>query len=235
MKITLRKLNTKDLATLAQRVINSSTNGKYKIAESLPLLTELEEMYQIYDGAYTKLTFSGKGKAVAQADKERDEIYKNLKAFLVGYRRLALAPHSADADALYKVLEGFGIDIDRLSYSAETAQMKKLIEALDEKENKDRLGRLGISAVLDDMKAKQTTFETLFAEQAEANAELRQVASASSLRRDLEQRLKTYLDFVTIMKKRAEWSALYADLNELVKAAKNSTLATSAKPETPKN
>ncbi|WP_262897670.1 hypothetical protein [Riemerella anatipestifer] len=37
MKITLRKLNTKDLATLAQRVINSSTNGKYKIAESLPL------------------------------------------------------------------------------------------------------------------------------------------------------------------------------------------------------
>lgn len=224
MKITLKKLNTKDLATLAQRVINSSTNGKYKIAE----ITELEEMYQIYDGAYTKLTFSGKGKAVAQADKERDEIYKNLKAFLVGYRRLALAPHSADADALYKVLEGFGIDIDRLSYSAETAQMKKLIEALDEKENKDRLGRLGISAVLDDMKAKQTAFETLF-------AELRQVASASSLRRDLEQRLKTYLDFVTIMKKRAEWSALYADLNELVKAAKNSTLATSAKPETPKN
>ena len=72
------------------------------------------------------------------------------------------------------------------------------------------------------MKTKHETFETLFAEQAEANADLRNMTSASAIRRNLEQTLRSYLNLITAMKEVPGWELLYADINELVKAASNS-------------
>lgn len=100
--------------------------------------------------------------------------------------------------------------------------MKKLIEALEAPKNTEYLTALSLTDAFADLKTKQVDFETLFAEQAEANAELRQMDSATSLRKNLQTQLKTYLDLVTAMKSVDGWQNLYADLNELVKAAKNS-------------
>ena len=74
------------------------------------------------------------------------------------------------------------------------------------------------------MKAKHDAFELLFAEQAGANANLRQMKNASAIRRDLERILKSFLYMIAAMKDIQDWRLLYADMNELVKAAKNSTL-----------
>ena len=60
MKITLTNLSTKNLATLAQRIINSSQSGNYTIVENHPLLLALTTSYATYDAVYTKLTYSGK-------------------------------------------------------------------------------------------------------------------------------------------------------------------------------
>lgn len=73
---------------------------------------------------YTKLTYSGKGKDVATADKERDVAFSSLKAFLNGYRKLPSAANQQDAEALYTVFKTFGLNLDGLSYSAQTAQLK---------------------------------------------------------------------------------------------------------------
>lgn len=70
------------------------------------------------------------------------------------------------------------------------------------------------------MKSKQNLFEDLFAEQAAANAGLRQMKSASVIRRDLEKILKSLLNLITAMKDIQDWKLFYADINELVKAAK---------------
>lgn len=53
----------------------------------------------------------------------------------------------------------------------------------------------------------------------------RQIASASSTRKDLEQMLRSYLNLITAMKDVPDWTKLYHDLNEIVKAAKNSSLS----------
>lgn len=74
------------------------------------------------------------------------------------------------------------------------------------------------------MKTKHTAFETLFAEQATANADLRNMKSASGTRKDLEKSLKSFLNLITAMKDVTDWKLLYADTDELVKAAKNSNL-----------
>lgn len=81
MKITLTTLTTKNLATLAQRIINSSQTGNHTIVENHPLLLALISSYEKYDAVYAKLTYSGKGKEVATADKERDAAFSSLKAF----------------------------------------------------------------------------------------------------------------------------------------------------------
>ncbi|WP_276681147.1 DUF6261 family protein [Empedobacter brevis] len=224
MIINLQKLSTKNLATLAQRLINSSKTGNYKIIENHPLLLALETSYDRYDAVYTKQTYSGKGKYVAEADKERDLAFSNMKAFLNGYRKLTSVANYQDAEVLYDVFRTFGLSLDLMSYSAETAQLKKLIEELEKPDNVLRITNLSLTTAFDDLKTKQQAFEVIFAEQAEANADLRQLSSASSSRKELEKVLRSYLNLITAMKAIPDWSNLYFDLNEIVKAARNSAL-----------
>lgn len=223
MKISLVRLSTKDLATLAQRIISNIQSGKYPVITNHPLTATLQASYNEYDLVYTKQIYSGKGKDVATADHERDVAYTNLKAFLNGYRKLSSAANYQSAEDLYSVFKTFGLDLDRLSYSSQTAQMKKLIEELETTDNQQKITNLSLGNAFADMKAKHMAFETLFADQAEANADLRNMTSATAIRKDLEKNLKTYLNLLTAMKEVSGWELLYKDTNELVKAAKQSS------------
>lgn len=222
MKINLGQLSTKNLATLAERLINSSKSGKYVIIENHPLLLSLENSYANYDAVYTKSTFSGKGKDVAQLDKERDFLFSSLKIYLSSHRKVVSLPHYEESAKLYEIFRKYGLNLDRLSYSEETAQLKKLIEELDKEVNQNYMSNLNLSTAYDELKAKQEEFELTFALQAEANADLRKLSSASSSRKELEIKLRAYINLITAMKNVPDWSNLYLDLNEIVKAAKNS-------------
>ncbi|WP_175620587.1 DUF6261 family protein [Chryseobacterium schmidteae] len=224
MKISLVRLSTKDLATLAQRIISNIQSGKYPVISNHPLTSTLQTSYTEYDVVYTKQIYSGKGKDVATADHERDVAYTNLKAFLNGYRKLQTVPNYQSAEDLYSVFKTFGLNLDRLSYSSQSAQMKKLIEALENQESQQKIALLSLDPAFTEMKTKHENFEALFADQAEANADLRQMTSASAIRKDLEKNLKTYLNLLTAMKDVPGWELLYSDTNELVKSAKNSDI-----------
>ena len=222
MKISLVRLTTKNLATLALRVIEASKIGKTQLGQQRPMLMDLEEKYRAYDEVYTKQTFSGKGKSVAEADEARDKAFSNLKNFLWGYRQVSSVPNADQAGELYEVIKLFGTDIDRLSYSAQSAQMKKLIEELDKPENTIKINVLSLSAAFMELKTKHQHFEQLYTEQVEANADLRKMPSATAIRRDLEKSLKSYLDLISIMKTQPDWADFYQEVNELVKSARNS-------------
>lgn len=223
MKITLSELSTRDLATLSQRVLNSSESGNFPVISNHPLLSSLKTMYADYDEVYTKQIYSGKGVSVANADAERDNAFRVLKNFLNGYRKMTTLSNYQFAEDLYQIFRLYGIDMDRESYSKQTAQMKKLIEDLEKPENIQKLNALSLITAFNDMKSKHEAFELIFAEQAGANANLRMMKSATAIRRDLEKTLKSFLNLITAMKDVPDWKLLYADLNEHVKAAKNST------------
>ena len=222
MKISLVRLTTKNLATLALRVIEASKTGKTQLGQQQPMLMDLEEKYRAYDEVYTKQTFSGKGKSVAEADEARDKAFSSLKNFLWGYRQVSSVPNADQAGELYEVIKLFGTDIDRLSYSAQSAQMKKLIEELDKPENTIKINVLSLSTAFMELKTKHQHFEQLYTKQAEANANLRKMPSATAIRRDLEKSLKSYLDLISIMKTQPDWADFYQEVNELVKSARNS-------------
>ena len=109
MKITLSRLNTKDLATLAQRIINLSDSGTYPVIKDHPLVTETKAKYTDYDIVYAKQIYSGKGDNVADADKERDISFSNLKGFLNGYRKLSSVANHQSAEELYQIFKLFAI------------------------------------------------------------------------------------------------------------------------------
>ena len=233
MNISLSKLSTKDLATLMQRILTTSTSGKYPVIDKHPLLKVLQDAYAEYDEAYTKGAYSGKGKDVATADLERDVAYRNLKFFIDAYRKITSLPNYKEAESLYAVFKFFGLNIDRLSYSSETAQLKKLIEALETPENTKKLATLSLTTAFKEMKQKHEDFEKIYSEQAEANANLRQTRSATAIRKDLENHLKAYLNLLTIMKEVEGWKLFYADINELVKASKVLIPKKETEPKTP--
>lgn len=60
MKIALTKLSTKDLATLAQRIISNAQSGKYPVISNHPLVSAIQTSYAAYDEVYTKQIYSGK-------------------------------------------------------------------------------------------------------------------------------------------------------------------------------
>ena len=222
MKISLVKLSTKDLATLAERTINSSQTGNYTVIANHELLQEIIKEYTDYQKVYSKLTYSGKGQSVAEADATRDKIYSGIKAYLKGFNKLSGLPGHEDAIALYQIFKNYGLDLDRLSYSAETAQMNKLIADLEKPENVTKLASLNLTDFFAQLKQSQANFEALYAEQAEANADLHQLPSATSIRKRLELSLKNFFNLITAMKNVDGWKLLYADINEIVKAASQS-------------
>jgi hypothetical protein len=222
MKINFGKLNTKTLATLAFHVINSSKSNSWQVVEKHPLLLEIENQFGIYDSVYGKLTSSGKGTLVANADKTRDNAALGFRGFVKGVVGLPGMPNHQAAVAVWEVLNRYIADISKLNYFEETAQLRKLFEVLDSEEMQANLTALNILPFYTNLKQSQADFEAIYAEQAEANAELRVLPSASSIRKNLEKALRDYFNLLIAMKNVAEWKMIYAEINELVKAAANS-------------
>ncbi len=222
MKVSLSTIPTKELATLAQRVINSSRKGEYRVIENHQLLIEIEKQYDLYQKIYTKKTYSGKGKIVANADRERSKIFTKMKKFLNGYREIDTMPNAKDAEDLYSVFKHFGLDLNRYNYARETAQLNKLIAALEQEENSQKLLALNLMDTFIELKEAQRSFEQLYSEQAEANADLHNLPTATRLRKDLEISLRDYFNLLTAMRKIDEWQLIYADINEIVKGIANS-------------
>ena len=218
MNIALSRLSTRVLAGLSQRVVNSSKNGKFKMVEEHDLLKALEKESNDFEKLYGKLTYSGKGQEIMAADTARDKAFYALKTLLKGYKDLPL-PNAADAGVLYKVFEQYGGNIDKLNYVAETAQLKVLFNELDRSENKALFEALKFKPAYEELKTKQKAFEDLYAVQAEANAELRKLPSASSARNRLQKALNAYLNLLEAMQSLPVWDTLYLDINEMVKAA----------------
>ncbi len=219
MKINFRKLRNKELAALAHRVIKGSKEGKYTMVENHELLLELEKQYANYYKSYGNPTFSGKGGEVFKADVARFRIFRKIRAFLRGYKGMTIMPNFADAEALYGVFQATGLSSNTLSYAERTALMKKLIEELEKTENAEKIISLNLTEVFDEFKTAQKQFEDLYAEQAEANAQLRTLPSATAIRGKLEGSLRNYFSLLKAMKDVPDWKMIYAEINELVKRA----------------
>lgn len=218
MKMNFGKLSTKELAVTSQRTIAVSGEPAFAVVKNNPLLMALETVYNEYDAVYVKKAFSGKSEQLAEADKNRDIPFGGLKSILVGYSKLSLSPNNQAAKDIYAIIEKYGIALDRYTYAEETAQLKKLLEELDQPANAAKIEQMQLTPVLTQIKSAQAAFEQLFNEVAGENSELRLMESATSMRQQLEAALRNYFNLVKAMSNVPGWKELYAKLDEIAKA-----------------
>lgn len=236
MKITLGRLGTIDLATLANRTIEASENGKYTMVHQHPLLEILKAEYADYQKVYTKLHSSGMGRTIEAADAERDSLFGEVRNYLEGVAGLRRAPGKEAAGALLKVFEHYGKGLSKMSYSTESGRLKNLLLDLEQPENQAHVKTLKLESYIAELQTLQQQFEELFGQQSEANAELRELPAATAVRRELELALRNYFDLLEAMKSVPEWKMLHLDISEMVSAAalSHQTEAPPQKGATPK-
>ena len=223
MKMNFSRLSIDTLSELTRRVLDISAKAAYAVVLNHPLLQKLIAAYADYFAAFDKKTYSGMGKLVADADLHRDDFFKGMRNSLLGFSKMKGLTAQQDAIDLYAIFETHGIDLDRYNYGDQTTHMDKLFEELDMSENAAKIERLHLTEAYGLMKAAQTNFVAIFAEQMGTNSELRLTESATSLRGNLEAALRNYLNVVTAMNQLEGWKNLYTELNEAVKAARNSS------------
>jgi len=228
MQLSFSSVSTKDLAALCQRAISISEDPAYPVVKDNPLLLAVKTVYNDYDAVYTKKAFSGKSDLLIIADNKRDNPFSGLKSILQGHIKVSSSPYQQDAKDIYAIIEHFGIGLDRYKWAEETAQMKKLLEALALPENMVKIERMLLTVVVTQIRDAQTAFELLYKETSGENAELHAMESASSMRKTLETALHNYLNVVKAMSEIPGWKLLYGQLDEVLKTANNS------KPSAPK-
>lgn len=220
IKINFRKLSTKALADLARQTITFAKDDGHKMTEGKELLKNLEAVYNNYSLTYNKKTYSGKGKSVAMLDKRRDVLYSQLRAFIKAYSEVPTLTHQKQAAELYECLKRYKFNITSLSYAEESAQLTQIIGEFSTADNLQRLKDLDLEKHFEELQAAQKEFQTAFAEQVKHNADLRALPSATESRASLEELLRGYYTFVSVMKTQTGWSSLYSELLELTKSAK---------------
>ncbi|MFA5046589.1 MAG: DUF6261 family protein [Paludibacter sp.] len=222
MKISFVRLSIDSLGALAKRMLEISAKAAYTVVLNHPLLQALVVAYNDFFAVFDKKTYSGFGKQVAAADLIRDDAFKGMRNSLLGLTKMTGLSTLQAAIDLYAIFETHGLDLNRYSYGDQTTHMDKLIEDMDKPVNVAKIEQVHLTESYGLMKTAHLNFVALFGEQMGANTELRLQESASSLRGNLESAMRNYLSVVTAMKDITAWKELYVELNEAVKAAKNS-------------
>ncbi len=221
LKISFKKLSTKVLDNLGSRTLELVNQTADQQLITHPLTLALNTRYNEYNAVIIKKTFSGMGISIEEADLERDRLYMALKNLISGFAAFNGTPVSNAAQSLQAIFDEFG-SIRGKNYAEESVIIDKLISRLSQPEVHAAIALLGITAQVSQLTQAQTTFTSLFLSQAEANSALRMQASATSIRKELEDALRNEYGFVTAMRNVAPWDALYASLSEVVKAARQS-------------
>lgn len=215
LKIAYKKLSTKALGDFSTRLLALLKAFVETLLKDNPLVADLQAKNELYQQVVVKKTFSGLGTEVEILDLKRDTLYRGFKRLLKGFLRFADSEKAADAKALLAVLNEVG-DMENLSYAKQNTAMRKLIEKLSAEENTNRIVRLALADEATAMAAAQTAFEAVADEQTLQNTELRQTATASAMRSELQTSLRNVLALISSMRGQPQWSGLYAQAKQLI-------------------
>lgn len=221
LKITFKKLTTKTLGDLATRVLAVLKLLVTGILANNPLVAELEEKNATYQQVVIKKVYSGMGPDVELLDLKRDNTIRGLKRLLKGFLKFTDSPKADDAKVLLAMLDEVG-NIEKMSYADQNTAMRKLGEKAAAEDVQARIARLGLTDEAEAINAAQAEFEAAATAQTGENALLRQTASATAIRSELEDALRNIFALVTAMRNQPKWDNLYTELGELIKEAKQS-------------
>jgi hypothetical protein len=217
MNISYSRLRVDTLLKLAKGTIETSEKPEFaSIMKDHLLLLQLKISYAIIFSGYNSDAFGETEKIVYRADLKRDRLLRGILGVLKSMSALKGTNIQNDADELLVLFNSFGTNVARFSYDEESVYLNELIETLDKPETLDKLEKLNLKESFELLKQSQIDFENLFFAQVQANAILRNMQSASSLKLTLIRDLRNFLNVVDAMRNLDTWKNLYHELTELI-------------------
>lgn len=222
LTLTYRDLSTKVLGNLADRTIELINQSAVDTVINNPLTAELKTRSEEYNTVVIKKTFSGMGVTIEEADLQRDNCDASLKRILAGLAGFKGTPQTDAANQLLSIYEETG-SVYTKNYAEESVILDHRLSKLQEPANSALVIQLNLSPQVEAMLTAQTEFNRLYLTQAEANSALRQQHSASSIRKQLEDALRNLYGWINAQRNISPYDKLYADITEMIKAAKQSS------------
>lgn len=219
MKASWRRLSTRSLGAAIKRIINVTELNDNQEAKNHPLFIVLVTLYNAFVPLIPKSATSGMGSTVRQL---AAEVYGYLK----GIRRIAegatLFPGTEKGDAGVAILNIIkkGGKIYNQNTGEADFSTTSVVNELNKPENAAHVAALGIGTELQALTDAKNRHDAIDTQRVDADSALKQTDSASQARVQMEGAVKNWLSVVTAMRDVDGWQDLYADLNEVVKAAK---------------
>lgn len=220
MRIKFSNLSTKSLGDLANRTLTIVEPFEESLLKDNPLVAAVVAQNNDYQNVVIKRTYSGLGNQVIKLDELRDVYFRLLRKAIVSIHQLGVEFKVADAKALLDVFSEVG-STDSLSDADRNVVIQKLMAFFDSEEYTLKLTALNLTGEYAVLKKAQSDFEAFTHQQTITNSDLRQMPSASALRRGLELALKNLYTMVGSMKDVPAWADLYYDVNQVIQDAKN--------------
>ena len=214
--ISFSKLSTKELAYLGEQTITLSERNSNQEVTSNPVFALLKTKHGTYHEQVMRQTYSGMGPDVQGDDFLRDNQHGGVRQIVRGFARFENSVKCKPAQLLQTYFNETG-SINKLNYANESIVLDKLIEKFSTDEGKAAIATLGIKEEVDMFVQSHNNFKNRYTDQVDANSELRQQPSASTLRKEMENVLRGYFSLVSTMKNVNPWKDIYSDLNELLK------------------
>jgi len=221
LKKNFSRLSNEALATLASQTMMLVNDTGNTTLTGNQLFAPIDAAYKPFFALLNKDAYSGMGTLISGADKRRDNCYSGFCSIIKAMARFKAENEMQGqlATQLLPYLKKAGAMRSK-TYAQQTSAVERLIADLSTKPNTIILTQLGILNLYTLLKDVNAIFKADYVKQVDSNSNIRQLGTATQLRKPLEEALKQFYTLAEAMKASVPWKDLYSDLSELVMRTK---------------
>lgn len=182
--------------------------------------TNLEQKSEKYRQSINKRRFSDLTDEMVALDKNRDSLSSAMRSNVASQLSSPIASMRDAALQVQRVLDRF-VGVEVLSFGDESVNLRNMVTELRAPELVDAVTALNLKPWIDAIEKANEDFELKIRERGDDVVAIHEVKSASVLRRELEQALRDYFEFVhalVILKKTDDYRNFEKRLYERVEA-----------------
>lgn len=204
MKRLNNRLRVAELADVSARLVEIYKSETSLAEDSFfkPLFDQIKEQALALSIAIKKENAISK---LEELDEQRDNTIRDLKNALVGYASLRTAEIRESAEQLLTIFERYGLKVIRENYASQSGHIDSMLRDFSTEPALALVEKLaGVKEILEELKERQTAFNTERMAYEKSLSELGATPSASSLKKPLLDLLNVKLMNYLIATKEVE-------------------------------
>jgi len=208
------------LSAVTWRVVETAQESKMVDVVTDTAYTNLEQKSEKYRQSINKRRYSELTDEMVSLDKNRDSLSSGMRKYVASQLDSPVVSMSDAALKVQRVLDRF-VGVEVLSFGDESVNLRNMVTELRATGLQASVTTLNLKPWIDAIETANEAFESKIRERGDDVVAIHEVKSASVLRRELEQALRDYFEFVhalVILKKTDDLKNFEKRLYERVEA-----------------